>query len=110
PDSARCEDACVAGDTWIARVDAAGLGARVPLVDRVVILHARIGAAPRGVGDLIPQLAGLHFLQYLARFDAAGQLPVGVFLDRFEKAIGDAHGVVGVLPADGVIRFAVEIV
>ena len=32
-------------------------GAGVPLVDRRVVLDARVGAAPRGLGDLAHQLA-----------------------------------------------------
>src|SRR5438105_4412491 len=45
PDPAGCEDARVAGDAGIGRVDATTFRTRVPLVDRVVVLHARVGAA-----------------------------------------------------------------
>ena len=37
--------------------DLAAAGAGVPVVDRGVVLHARIGGSPRGVADLVPQLA-----------------------------------------------------
>src|SRR6516164_8551266 len=33
-------------------------GARVPLIDGGVILHAGVGARPGGEGDLVPQVAG----------------------------------------------------
>src|SRR5206468_12558113 len=101
------EHARVAGDARVARVDPAAPGAGVPAVDRVVVLHARVGASPRGVGDLIPQLAGLQRLAHLS-VGPPGQLPVAVVFDGFEEAVGDAHGVVGILPADGVVSFAVE--
>jgi hypothetical protein len=32
----------------------------VPRVDRAVVLHARVGAPPRGVRDVVPQLAGVE--------------------------------------------------
>src|SRR5271156_1789696 len=50
PDSAGSQDARVAGDAGIGGVDSAGLGAGVPLIDGVVVLHAGIGAAPGGEG------------------------------------------------------------
>ncbi len=58
PDAAGSEDARFAGDAGVGRLDRAALGAGVPLIDRVVVLHAGIGAAPRGEGDLFPQIAG----------------------------------------------------
>ncbi len=39
-----------------------------------------------------------------------GELPVAVFFDGFEEAVGDADGVVGILAGDGDVGFAVEIV
>ena len=63
----------------IAGVDAAGFGAGVPLVDGGVVLHARIGALPGGVGDLLPEIAGLDRLGDLA-VGAADQIPVAVVL------------------------------
>jgi hypothetical protein len=38
------------------------------------------------------------------------QPPFAVVFDSFEEAVGDAHGVVRVLAADGVVGFAVEVV
>ena len=85
------------------------LRAGVPLVDGVVVLHAGIGAAPGGEGDLVPQIAGLDGLGDFA-VGAAGEVPVAVFFDGLEEAVGDADGIVGILPADGHVGFAVEIV
>ncbi len=81
----------------------------MPLVDGVVVLHAGVGAAPGGEGDLLPQVAGLDRLGDFA-VGAAGERPVAVFFDGFEEAVGDADGVVGVLAADGEVGFAVEVV
>ena len=46
----------------VGRVDAAGLGVGVPVVDRVVVLDARVGALPRGLGDLAEQRLGVDGL------------------------------------------------
>ena len=48
------------------------------------------------------------FATFLLR--AEDQLPVAIFLDGLEEAVGDAHGVVGVLAGDGVVGLAVEVV
>src|SRR5882757_9441479 len=46
PDSAGGEDAGVAGDAGIGGADRAGARAGVPFVDGVIVLDARVGAAP----------------------------------------------------------------
>src|SRR5205823_10263629 len=103
------EDARVAGDAGVRRVDPTALRAGVPLVDRVVVLHAGVGAAPRRVGDLVPEVARLERLRDLAG-RAVGERPLAVLLDGLEELVGNADGVVRVLPADGVVRLAVEVV
>ena len=40
--------------------------AGVPFVDRGVVLHARVGALPGGLGDLAHQVARAHRLDRLA--------------------------------------------
>ena len=60
----------------VGRGDAAGLGVGVPVVDRAVVLDARVGALPRGLGDLAHELAGVDGLDdraVLAR--GAGRTP-----------------------------------
>ena len=50
----------------VGRGDPAGLGAGVPVVDRVVVLQARVGALPRGLRDRAEQLAGVDGLDHRA--------------------------------------------
>ena len=50
----------------VGRGDPAGLGAGVPVVDRVVVLDAGVGALPGGLGDLAEQLLGVDGLDDLA--------------------------------------------
>ena len=83
----------------VRRGDRTGVRVRVPAVDRRVVLDARIGALPGGVGDLIHQLAGLDGLDRLA-VDAADQVPVLVVLDGLHELVGDPDRVVGVLELD----------
>ena len=84
----------------VGRGDPAGLGVGVPVVDRVVVLQARVGALPRGLGDLAEQLAGVDGLDDLAGL-AAAQAEVGAVLDRAHELVGDADRVVGVLVLHG---------
>ena len=74
-----------------------------------VVLQARIGAAPRGRADLIPQVAGLDGLVDLA-IRTPDEIPVLVILHGSEEVIGETHRVIGVLAGNGVVRFTVEVV
>jgi hypothetical protein len=76
--------------------DPAGLGVGVPVVDRVVVLQARVGALPRRLADLLEQLAGVDALDDLAG-GARAEAEVGAVLDRAHELVGDPDGVVGVL-------------
>src|SRR6266571_2184628 len=100
-------DAGIAGEARIGRVDPPRLRAGVPAVDRGVVLHAGIGAAPRGVGDLTHQLARLHGLDHTA-VGTCGELPVRVVVDRPHELIRYANRVVRVLVLDRVERVAVD--
>ncbi|HQV08943.1 MAG TPA: PHP domain-containing protein, partial [Thauera sp.] len=73
-----------------------------------VELHAGVCAAPRRIGDLVPQLAGLQRLDRLVG-NASDQIPVLIFLDGFEEGIGDAHRIVGVLARNGEIGFRIPV-
>ena len=83
--------------------------AGVPVVHGGVVLQAGIGAGPRGVADLLPQIARLDRLGDLAGLGAPEQIPVGVGLDRLEELVGDAHRVVGVLAGDGEIGVRIPV-
>src|SRR5699024_6940709 len=109
PDAARGEGARLAAYAWVRRTNPAGLRAGVPLIDRVVVLHAWISAAPGREGNLFPEIARLDRLGDLAA-GAVDQIPVAIFFHGFEEFIGDENGVIRILPADGVVGFAIEIV
>ena len=89
-------------------VDAAARRAGVPLVDRGVVLQAGIGAAPGGVGDLLPQRARRQAFGDAA-VGAADQLPVAVLHYLLEKVVGDPHAVVGVLAGDGEVGLRIPV-
>ena len=90
----------IAGEARIGRIDPPGHGARVPLVDRRVVLDARVGALPRGLGDLAHELArGDRVADRLAG-RAGDQMPVLALLDRAHEVVGEAHRVVRVLVLD----------
>ena len=80
----------------VGRGDPAGLGVGVPVVDRVVVLQARVGALPRGLAILREQLAGVDRLDDLAGL-AGAQPERRAVLDRAHELVADADGVVGVL-------------
>ena len=87
---------------------ATGCGAGVPIVDGRIELQAGIGAAPRSLGDLAHDFAGLVGLVHLARSAQRGG-PIAVFLIGLEEFFGHSNRVVGVLPRDGAVRLPVEI-
>ncbi len=88
-------------------VDAIGVGRGVPPVDGGVVLHARIGALPGGLGELAHEVAGLDGADDLAGGDGA-QVPVGVVDHGLHELVGDPHRVVGVLVLDRGHVLAVE--
>ena len=80
----------------VGRGDPPGLGVGVPVVDGAVVLQARVGALPRGGGDLAEQLAGVDGLDDLTGA-ARAQPELGALLDGAHELVRDAHRVVGVL-------------
>ena len=91
----------------VAGVDARGVCACVPVVDRRVVLHARITARPCRRGDALQQLARAHGLHRLA-FQHGDQIPVAAFGGGAHELIGDPDRVVGVLELDGRPGIAVQ--
>ena len=89
-------------------VDAPGVGAGVPAVDRRVVLHARVGAAIGGLGDLAHQLARADRLADGLAGRAGDQAPLAVLLDRLHELVGHAHRVVRVLVLDREEAVAVD--
>src|SRR3990170_7201484 len=88
-------------------VDAAAVGAGVPVVDGGVVLHAGVGALPGGLGDAPHQLAGAVGVRRLAAGDVAG-VPLAVHLHGAHEVFRDADGVVGVLVLDADPGVAVQ--
>src|SRR5690606_18913513 len=84
----------------VARDDRAGFRRGVPLIDGGVVVHAGIGRGPRGIADRLPQVAGLDGLDYAAVL-AGGEVPLAIILDGVQEVVGDADGIVRVLPGDG---------
>ena len=80
----------------IGRADRAALRAGVPAIDGRVILHTRVAADMRALGDKAQQLAGLVLDHRLAGGDGIG-LPVRVIQRRLHELVGHADGRVGVL-------------
>ena len=70
--------------------DRAGVRARVPAVDRGVVLHARVGALPGRLCDVPHQIAGLVRLCCVSGLYVA-RLPLGVVEDRAHEFVADAH-------------------
>src|SRR5690606_20943520 len=86
-------DPGVTREARVRRVDAPRVRARVPLIDRRVVLDARVGAAPRRLGDLRHDVAGAQRLDRLAG-GAGDRLPLAVGLDGAHELLGDADRVV----------------
>src|SRR3990172_11019123 len=88
-------------------VDAAAVGAGVPVVDGGVVRQAGVGALPGGLGDAAHELAGAVRLGGLAGGDVAGA-PLAVHLNGAHEVVGHAYGVVGVLVLDAYPGVAVQ--
>ena len=83
----------------VARVDPIRGRGRVPVVDRRVVLDARVAADPRGLGHLAEELARLVRGRGLAVGDVV-RGPVAVLLDGVHEVVRHADRVVGVLEED----------
>ena len=90
----------------------------MPLVNGIVVLGSGIGAAPGGIGDLVPQFSGADgFHRFgIAAFgfccpflDTAVQVPVAVVFHGFHEGIGDAHRVIAVLATHRVVGLGVPV-
>jgi len=86
-------------------VDAAGVRAGVPAVDRAVVLDPRVAAGPGRLGDAAEQLAGLVGRTLAIRLGDPVGGPVLVGLDRLHEVVGDPHREVRVLEQDRAVRF-----
>ena len=88
--------------------DRAIFRAGVPVIDRVMVLDAWIGAGPCGVTDIFPQIACLDRLRDRS-VGAADQFPIGVILDGFQESIGDTDRVVRVLARHRCISLGIPV-
>ena len=91
----------------IARIDATGLRARVPVVDRRIELHPGIAAHPRALRDHPHQVARLVGVHDLAVPDGL-RLPLAIVQHGAHEIVGHAHAVIGVLEEDRPVGHARE--
>ncbi len=94
--------------TGVGRIDAAILGAGMPVVDCAVILQAGIGRSPGGLADLVPQSPRRQGLGRLA-IGAAGQGPIRIRFHGAQEIVAHTHGIVGILARDSEISLAIPI-
>ena len=80
----------------------------MPVVDRVVVLDARVSAGPCRLGHLGEEFLGINSLDHAA-IGACGQAELITVLDSAHEQIGDAHRVIGVLVLNGGDVLAAEI-
>ena len=92
----------------VGRGDPAGLGVGVPVVDRVVVLDARVGALPRGLGDLAHELTRVDGLDHRAVL-ARAKAELLALLDSPHELVVDADRVVRVLILDAHDVLATEV-
>src|SRR5258706_12540383 len=85
-----------------------GLGAfaRVPFLNRAVVLESGITASPGAFGDLLQQRVGVLLLKRLAAGDRTGP-PVPALDGRLHELVADAHRKIFVLVHDAAIGLAV---
>ena len=83
--------------------------AGVPMVDRRVVLHARIAAGPSAFGHPIEHVAGRPRGTLVIRVGDPMRGPRPLFDDGLHELIADAHGEIGVLEHNRAIGLAVEI-
>ena len=88
-------------------IDARRVARSVPAVDGRVVLHAWIAAVPRGIRDLVQQVARAHLFRGLAVCHVA-RPPVAVFFRRAHEVVRHAHGVVRVLEENRSVGVAVD--
>ena len=79
----------------------------MPVIDRRVVLNARVAADPRSLRHLAEDFACLERLYRLAANNGAC-LPRAIVLDCLHELVGDAHRVVPVLEEDRAVGFAGE--
>ena len=93
----------------IAGVDAAGVGAGVPAVDRGVVLHPRVAALPGALGHPVHHLASLVARTGLRGIGDPAGGPGVVAIERLHELVGEPHRKVGVLEQDRAVGLAVEV-
>src|SRR3984885_9917146 len=94
--------------TRITSRDPSGFRASVPVVDRAVVLNARVGAVPGSLRHLPEQLLRLDGLHHLAAA-AGGKAERAAVLDRTHELVADPHRVVRVLVLDADDVLAAEV-
>ena len=92
----------------VGRVDPVRVGRGVPLVDRRVVLDARVAAQVGGIGHAPEDVAGAIGVHRLVRGDDGVGRPLAVVDDGLHERVGHADRVVGVLEEDRAVGLAGE--
>ena len=90
-------------------IDSAAVGAGVPVVDRRVVLHARVAAVPGTVGHPVEHLASLIRRTFCRVVGHPAGGPLFVLLDCLHEVVGHANRQVGVLEHHRAVGFAIEV-
>ena len=93
----------------VRRIDRPRPLTRVPVVDRRLVLQARIAAVPRPFGDLAHQLAGRITRPFTLGIGHPVRRPVLIILDRLHEPVADANRQIRVLEHDRRVRLSVEV-
>src|SRR5216684_8623969 len=91
----------------IGRIDPSGGGTGVPIVNRRVVLHARIAAEIGALGDHPEQVMRFVSFTDLSR-SYITRLPLTILLYRLHELIRDADRIIGILKKDAAIGRPVQ--
>ena len=93
----------------VGRGDSAGFRAGMPVIDRVVVLNARVGAFPGGLRPSCGTGPWRRRSRSSSPVRRAAQVELAARLDGLHELVGDPHRVVGVLVLDAGDVLAAEV-
>ena len=94
---------------WITGIDSSGLRARVPPIDRRVVLQTGIAAVPRTFGHSLQQFMGRITRAGDRRIGDPVRVPGQLLLGSLHELVGYADRQIGVLEENRRIRLAIEV-
>ena len=81
----------------------------MPCVDCRIELDTRVCTVPCSFVDLSPKFSRIERLRNFA-IGTTNEIPISVGVYGVHELVAESNGVVGILTADGVIRFSVEVI